>query len=107
LSKNSDEFRSASIPQPIRYNQRHILQPTIAMTETANPAIQAVIEAIEALSIDERESLFDILRQRRIEARRQEIAQNGEKTMEAVRNGTAKRGTPEEIMAYLLAEVDS
>lgn len=76
------------------------------MTETANPAIQAVIEAIEALSIDERESLFDILRQRRIEARRQEIAQNGEKTMEAVRNGTAKRGTPEEIMAYLLAEVD-
>jgi hypothetical protein len=69
---------------------------------TPATTIQTVIDSIEALPIDQQETLFDILKQRRIEARRQEIARNGEKTMEALQNGTAKRGTPAEIMAYLL-----
>lgn len=65
---------------------------------------QTVIEFVEALSEDEQDVLFDLIQKRRILKRRQEIAENAEKTMEAVRNGTAKRGTAAEVMADILED---
>ncbi|BAU14254.1 hypothetical protein LEP3755_48000 [Leptolyngbya sp. NIES-3755] len=65
---------------------------------------QTVIEFVEALSEEEQDVLFDLIRKRRISKRRQEIAQNAEKTMEAVRNGTAKRGTAAEVMADIFRD---
>lgn len=62
-------------------------------------SFQAVIEFVEALSEDQQDELFELIQKRRVIKRRQEIAENAEKTMEAVRNGTAKRGTAAEVIA--------
>lgn len=71
-----------------------------------NPAVpfQTVIEYVEALSQEEQDVLFDLIQKRRISKRRQEIAQNAEKTLEAVRNGTAKRGKAAEIVADIFGD---
>jgi hypothetical protein len=60
---------------------------------------QTVIELVEALSEDEQDELFELIQKRRVMRRRQEVAHNAEKTIEAVRNATAKRGTAAEIVA--------
>jgi hypothetical protein len=67
--------------------------------------LQTVIEAVEALSPEDQDFLFDLIHKRRtqpsqaIRQRREEIRQNGIAVMEAVRNGTAKRGTVAELIA--------
>jgi len=48
------------------------------------------------------EEVFDLVKKRRIEKRRSEIAENGRKTLEAMEKGTAKRGYVQEIKSYLL-----
>jgi hypothetical protein len=79
------------------------------MNETST--LQTAIEAVEALSPEDQDFLFDLLHKRRItqpceeiRQRREEIRQNGIAAMEAVKNGTAKRGTADEIMADLLQD---
>lgn len=67
-------------------------------------SFQTVIEFVEALSEEEQDVLFDLIQKRRISKRRQEIAQNAEKTLEAVRNGTAKRGSAAEIMTDIFGD---
>jgi hypothetical protein len=67
-------------------------------------SFQTVIEFVEALSEDEQDLLFDLIHKRRIANRRQEIAQNAVTTLEAVKNGTAKRGTAAEIMANIFED---
>jgi hypothetical protein len=73
--------------------------------------LQTAIEAVEALSQEDQDFLFDLIHKRRItqpsEAilqRREEIRQNGIAAMEAVKNGTAKRGTAAELIADILAD---
>jgi hypothetical protein len=73
--------------------------------------LQTAIEAVEALSQEDQDFLFDLIHKRRItqpsEAilqRREEIRQNEIATMEAVKNGTAKRGTAAELIADILAD---
>jgi hypothetical protein len=61
--------------------------------------LQAALESVEALSQEEQDFLLELIHKRRIAQRRQEILQNAAKTMEAVNNGTAQRGTAAEIMA--------
>jgi hypothetical protein len=65
---------------------------------------QTVIEYVEALSEDEQNELFDLIQKRRVMKRRQKIAQNAEKTLEAVRNGTAERGTAADVMAVIFGD---
>ncbi|MBW4551422.1 MAG: hypothetical protein KME35_09975 [Aphanocapsa sp. GSE-SYN-MK-11-07L] len=65
------------------------------------PTFQAVIESVEALSEDEQDILFDLIHNRRIAKRRQEIAQNAKVTRQAVSNGTAQRGTAADLMANI------
>ncbi|GAP98358.1 hypothetical protein [Leptolyngbya sp. NIES-2104] len=67
-------------------------------------SFQTVVELVEDLSEEEQDVLIDLIQKRRILKRRQEIAQNAEKTLEAVRNGTAKRGTAAEIMADIFGD---
>jgi hypothetical protein len=73
--------------------------------------LQTAIEAVEALSQEDQDFLFDLIHKRRItqpsEAilqRREEIRQNGIAAMEAAKNGTAKRGTAAELIADILAD---
>lgn len=65
---------------------------------------QSIIDSIENLSIDDQDYLFDLIRKRRIEKRRLEIARNGEETFKSIEIGHAKIGTSEDIMAYLLED---
>ncbi len=65
---------------------------------------QTVVEFIEALSEEDQDVLFDLILKHRVLKRRQEIAKNAEKTMESVRNGTAKQGNAAKIMADIFGD---
>ncbi|TVQ23091.1 MAG: hypothetical protein EA367_02780 [Leptolyngbya sp. DLM2.Bin15] len=67
---------------------------------------QEIIESIEELSQEDQELLFELIHKRRIEVRRAEIAANAQEAFQAVEAGTAKRGSFEEMHAYLLSDED-
>jgi hypothetical protein len=71
--------------------------------------LQTVIEAVEALSIDDQDFLFELIYKRRIAQypitqRRQEIIKNATKTLEAIQNGTAQCGTVEDLIADIFGK---
>ncbi|MDJ0681082.1 MAG: hypothetical protein QNJ18_14585 [Xenococcaceae cyanobacterium MO_167.B52] len=65
---------------------------------------QDIIDSLESLSVEEQDYLFDLIRKRRVAKRRLEIKQNGEETLQALASGKAKKGTAEDIKAYLLED---
>ncbi len=65
-------------------------------------SFQTLIDSLESLSTEDQDYLFDLIRKRRIEKRRLEIAENGKETLKALAQGTAIKGSAEEIKAYLL-----
>lgn len=65
---------------------------------------QEIIDSIEILPTEDQDQLFDLIRKRRVEARRIEIAANAQELFKAVEMGTAKRGTFEELKSYLLED---
>lgn len=67
---------------------------------------QQIIDSIEGLSIEDQDYLFELIRKRRIESRRQEILANSEEVMNSFKNGTAKRGSVDELIADLLGDDD-
>ncbi|WP_107666856.1 hypothetical protein [Cyanothece sp. BG0011] len=67
-------------------------------------SFQDIIDSVESLSIEDQDYLFDLIRKRRIEKRRAEIAENGQETLQPLSLGIAKKGTAEEIKAYLLED---
>jgi hypothetical protein len=64
-------------------------------------SLQTVIEYVEALSTEDQDLLLELVYKRRVEQRRKEIFSNAAQTLEAIRTGTAKRGT----LANLRADV--
>ncbi len=60
-----------------------------------------LVEYVDELSTDDQEMLFDLIRKRRIEKRRAEIAENAAQTLAAVRAGTTKSGSVEDLKADL------
>ncbi len=69
-------------------------------------SFQNLIESIETLSTEEQDFLFDLIRKRRIEKRRVEIAQNAENIMKDLEEGKAKIGTVNDLITDLLEEND-
>jgi hypothetical protein len=66
---------------------------------------QEMIERIESLPVEEQEYLFELIRKRRIEQRRTEIAEVGERLRQEVRMGTAKSfDNVEDLKSYLFAD---
>jgi hypothetical protein len=65
---------------------------------------QEIIDSIEGLSMEDQEQLFELIHKRRVEARRAEIAANAQEVFKAVEMGTAKRGSFEDLKAYLLTD---
>jgi len=63
---------------------------------------QEIIESIEALSAEEQEYLWDLVRKRRIEQRREEIANHAEILKLEFKQGRAKQGTIDDSIADLL-----
>lgn len=68
---------------------------------------QQIIDSIEGLSIEDQDYLFELIRKRRIESRRQEILANSEEVMKSFKNGTAKRGSVDDLIADLLGDDDA
>lgn len=67
---------------------------------------QEIIESIEGLSEEDQYLLFELIRKRRIESRRAEIARNAQEAFQSVEAGTAKRGNFAQIQSYLLLDED-
>ena len=65
-------------------------------------SFQEIIDSIEKLSIDEQDYLFELIKKRRIEKRSLEIAVNAQATLECFKQGTAKIGTVNDLIADLL-----
>jgi hypothetical protein len=69
--------------------------------------LQGIIEQIQSLSIADQDQLFEFIRKRRIENRRDEILVNAQEVMQAFKNGTAKRGSVDDLIAYLLDDEET
>ena len=69
-------------------------------------SFQNLIESIETLSTEDQYFLFELIRKRRIEKRRVEIAQNAENIMKDLEEGKAKIGTLNDLITDLLEEND-
>ena len=66
---------------------------------------QEIIDRIESLPIEEQDDLFELIRKRRIEQRRTEIATKGERLRQSVKMGTAERfDNVEDLKLYLFAD---
>lgn len=65
---------------------------------------QTVIEYVEALPPEEQDLLIELIQKRRIQKRREEMAENASQTLVALKAGTAKRGTLADLKADLLSE---
>jgi ribosomal 50S subunit-associated protein YjgA (DUF615 family) len=63
---------------------------------------QEIIDSIEVLPTEDQEQLFELIHKRRIETRRAKIAANAQEVFQAVKMGTAKQGSFEELKVYLL-----
>ncbi|NEO54190.1 MAG: hypothetical protein F6K54_14530 [Okeania sp. SIO3B5] len=70
-------------------------------------SFQEIIDSIEKLSVDEQDYLFELIKKRRIEKRCLEIANNAQATLECFRQGTAKTGSIDDLIADLLDEQDN
>ncbi len=69
--------------------------------------LAAAIEVVEQLSTEQQDMLVQIIRNRQIERRREEIAQNGREAMAAYQAGELKSYTAEEAIAELRNMFDS
>lgn len=83
---------------------RQKLNPILMSKTMSTTYFQNIIESIESLPVDDQDYLFDLIRKKRIEKKRLEIIQNGEETIKGWKEGKAKEGNSQEIMAYLLEE---
>ncbi|MBC1214212.1 hypothetical protein GNE08_08240 [Trichormus variabilis ARAD] len=68
--------------------------------------LQEIINSIENLPTEEQEYLFEFLRQQRIDNRRVEILANTQEVIQALKDGTAKRGSVDDLIADLLGDDD-
>ncbi|MBW4683140.1 MAG: hypothetical protein KME19_24100 [Microcoleus vaginatus WJT46-NPBG5] len=69
-------------------------------------SFQEIIDSVEQLSLEEQENLFELIKKRRIEKRRFEIAANAKATLESLKEGTAKKGSVDDLIADLLDNKD-
>lgn len=71
---------------------------------TQTSYFQDAIETVEKLPPDDQMLLVDIVRQRLLEQRRSEIAQNAQETLKAVREGRAQFGSVADLRRDLSVE---
>ncbi len=69
-------------------------------------SFQEIIESIENLPLEDQDYLFELIKKRRIENRRLEIANNAKAIVKDFQEGRVKKRTADEIKAYLLEDED-
>lgn len=77
---------------------------TIMIRVMSNPiSFNDVLEAVDHLSLDEQESLIDVIRRRIAAHRRQDIAKLVTSAKDEYKNGKLVPETPDEIMRSILS----
>jgi hypothetical protein len=72
------------------------------MTDSmAKPRFQELIESVEALPIEDREMLVEIIKARIIEERREELVSDMKESLLAYRRGEVHSGTVDDLMRDL------
>ena len=72
------------------------------MTESiAKCSFQELIESVEALALDDREILVEIINKRIIEQRREELENDMEESLEAYRKSEVRVGTVDDLLRDL------
>jgi hypothetical protein len=69
--------------------------------------VQDIVRSIEQLSIEDQEELFEVIRQGRIRQREAEILASRSELKQAIADGTAQRGTVQDLVADLLGDDDA
>jgi len=68
--------------------------------------LQEIIDSIESLPIEDQDYLLELIRKRRIDNRRAEILANAQEVQQSFKDGTAKRGSVDDLIADLLGDDD-
>ncbi|MCX6669058.1 MAG: hypothetical protein NTV25_04525 [Methanothrix sp.] len=67
----------------------------------ARPGFQELIESVEALPIEDREMLVEIINKRIIEQRRERLVADMEESLEAYKRGDVHMGTADDLLKDL------
>jgi len=67
---------------------------------------QEIVNSIGSLSTEERDRLFDLIRQQRIEEQETETLANYRELQQAIKDGTAKKGSVQDLIGDLLGDND-
>ena len=67
---------------------------------------QEIVDSIGSLSIEDRDRLFNLIRKQRIEEQEAETLANYRELQQAIKDGTAKKGTVQDLIADLLGDDD-
>ena len=65
--------------------------------QTQTSQLQRALEVVQELSMEEQETLVEVIERRLVEWRRAEIARNAAATLQAVRDGSARYGSVEDL----------
>ncbi len=69
--------------------------------------VEDIVDSIERLSIEDREKLFDLVRRRHIEQQEAEILASRRELKQAISDGTAKKGSVQDLITDLLGDDDA
>ena len=89
------------------YRGRVIILTSSTLTRASIPKkrVKKMNESVSFQNaIEEQDLLFDLIKKRRIEARRKEITENAAQTLAAFKSDTAKSGNFKQLKADLLRE---
>jgi DNA-binding NtrC family response regulator len=69
--------------------------------EAPQSHLDQILDEIASLSLDEQEALLNIIRQRHIERKREQILKDSRETLRAYKKGLAKKGTVADLIKDL------
>jgi hypothetical protein len=72
--------------------------------EATQSHLDQILDEIASLSLDEQEMLLNIIKQRHVERKREQILRDSRETMRAYKKGLAKRGTVADLMRDLSSD---
>jgi hypothetical protein len=69
--------------------------------------VEDIVDSIDRLSIEDQEKLFEIVRNRQIEQQEAEILASRRELKQAISEGTAKKGSVQDLITDLLGDNDA
>jgi hypothetical protein len=69
--------------------------------------VEDIVNSIDRLSIEDQEKLFEIVRKRHIEQQEAEILASRRELKQAIADGTAKRGSVQDLITDLVGDNDA